>query len=125
MGEEFCQSQNEAYRVSNLVGTYCVTEKDGTKLLELIKQCLQDSKSIALDFDGVKVFASPFFNSSIGKLLADTSEQELFQTVSILNLSCNGRDVLNRVIENAVQYYSNPKYRAALQRAQQRMSEEG
>jgi hypothetical protein len=97
-----------------LSGEYAITTEDGRKLFEIIQPELADGKKIELDFRSVRVFASPFFNASIGPLLKDLSANDLRNRIEFSHLSEVGTSVLDRVIENSEQYYRNPEARRAL-----------
>ena len=58
-----------------------------------------------IDFTDVGLFASPFFNASIGLLLKDIDISDLQKNVTFINLSEVGRQLLNHVISNAIKYY--------------------
>lgn len=53
------------------------------------------------------MYASPFFNASIGLLLKDISLGKLQENLKFAGLSDVGRDLLNHVIGNAIVFYGN------------------
>lgn len=61
--------------IKDVVGGNAVSMSAGTKLKELILNSWARSgegdEKLVLDFSGIEVFASPFFNASIGALLKD------------------------------------------------------
>jgi hypothetical protein len=63
-------------------------------------------ETVELDFDGVEVVASPFFNAGIGRLLADLSPDLLNAHLRFAHLSVLADRILRRVIENARDYYA-------------------
>lgn len=97
-----------------LVGENCLTMEDGQKIYDLIYPELQAGRAVELDFDKAKVFASPFFNFSIGRLLKDIKPEGLNRLFKVTNLVPVGREVLKRVIENSKKYYSDENTRKAL-----------
>lgn len=96
------------------VGENCLTPEDGQKIYAIIYPELQAGREVELDFKETKVFASPFFNFSIGRLLKDLKPEDLNRLIKVTNLSPVGREVLKRVIENSKQYYSDENTRKAL-----------
>ena len=102
--------------IYDLVGEFAITSEDGDKLLAVLKPEIDARHEVELDFTGVAVFASPFFNSSIGRLFADISREQLSKLLKIHNLNNVGQIVLNRVIKNSEEYYRNPEARKALDR---------
>lgn len=100
--------------VHSIVGEFGITPEDGAKLFEVIHPELAAGRPVELDFRGVNVFASPFFNGSVGKLLADIDPQRLEADLKCLNLTPVGERVLQRVIKNSEEYYRDPGARRAL-----------
>jgi hypothetical protein len=97
----------------DVVGDNCITVEDGEKLHKMILPALKSGDIVELDFSGVSVFASPFFNASIGALLKDISANDLNAQLKFNQLSPTGRAILRRVIENAKDYYSKKEVRDA------------
>jgi hypothetical protein len=102
------------YIVHEITGQYAISFDDGQQLFDLIHPQLQTGQTVELDFEGVTVFASAFFNVAIGQLLQDISSETLNDKLLIDNLSPHGETVLAQVIENAKPYYSDPAYRQAV-----------
>ena len=78
------------------------------------KYCLLSGNPVELDFTGVQVFASPFFNLAIGHLLKDIPADNLNRLVEFTAISSEGWNVLERVIANAKHYYSDEQFRNAV-----------
>jgi len=97
-----------------IIGENCITLEDGKKVFDLVHPKLLVGHSVELDFANVTVFASPFFNSAIGRLLKDIKPEDLNRLLKITNLIPTGLEVLKRVIENSKEYYSNEGARKAL-----------
>jgi hypothetical protein len=102
------------YVIRDLVGENCITLDDGQTIYDLIHPRLQAGHSVELDFEGVKIVVSPFLNAAIGQLLRDLSPDDLNAHLKITNLSVLARPVLQRVIANAKEYYSDPAVRKAV-----------
>jgi hypothetical protein len=92
--------------VKELVGENAMTLDDGAAIYSRIHGPLAGGELVELDFAGVQVFASPFFNAGIGRLLADLSPETLNARLKLEHLSEIGARVLRRVIENARDYYA-------------------
>ncbi|MBT8767563.1 STAS-like domain-containing protein [Metapseudomonas boanensis] len=104
-------------QVRTLVGENAMTLDDGKAIFQSIHEPLLHGEKVELDFDGVKVFASPFFNAGIGALLADLKAEDLRTNLHIVHISDFGSRVLRRVIDNAKEYYSSsPEQRNAASR---------
>ena len=90
----------------DIVGENAISMQSGKILYDKIsKTLLVDKSSVEIDFYGVELFASPFFNASIGLLLKDIEIKELQSLLEVENLSQVGRQLLNHVIDNAINYY--------------------
>jgi hypothetical protein len=109
--------------VHKIVGEDAITLEDGQNIHEQIKPELLAGHTVELDFDGVSVFASPFFNAAIGQLLKDIKAEELNRLLQVEHLNPTGYEVLRRVIDNAKKYYACPDYREAQIKVLQQLSE--
>ncbi len=95
--------------VKELVGENAMTLDDGEAIYSRIHAPLTQGETVELDFDGVQVFASPFFNAGIGRLLdGDLTTEMLNSRLKFDHLSDFGARVLRKVIENAKDYYAAP-----------------
>ena len=113
------------FEVHNLTGENAITTEDGQAVYDAIKPDLSTGRPVELDFTGVAVFASLFFNAAIGQLLKDLSPDDLNRLLTVSNLVPAGQEVWQRVVENAKKYYSSPDYREAQKKVLKEMSEEG
>lgn len=95
-------------KVLDLVGKNAMTLADGEAVYTNIHDHLIQGETVELDFAGVEVFASPFFNAGIGRLVGDISAETLNAHLKFDHLSDFGARILRRVIENAKEYYSAP-----------------
>jgi len=103
-----------AFNVFSLIGEYGITAEDGQKLFDTVNPELVSRHAIEIDFKGVRVFASPFFNASLGRVLKDLSLDEFRKLVKCTNLPPVGMSVLERVLANSEEYYRDPESRRAL-----------
>ena len=92
------------------IGKRCLIQTDGQKIYDQILPVLKNNMNVTLDFDGVEMFASPFFNSSIGQLTKQFHTDDLKKRLLIKNLNKVGDLILKRVIENAITYYQDKDY---------------
>lgn len=100
--------------IYKLIGEYCITIEDGQKVYNLIYPELAAEHCVELDFTGIKVFATPFFNFAIGQLLKDLQPDNLNCLLKFTNLNSVGSQLLRRVIENAKRYYSDEHFHNAV-----------
>jgi hypothetical protein len=90
--------------ITDFIGSqFCVTEEDGTLLYEVLHKQLLDKTPVVLDFSGVRVCASPFFNFSVGAFIVQDlhNDSSLFDWVKWEHLSKTSERLLFDVIENA------------------------
>ncbi|GAB1544046.1 STAS-like domain-containing protein [Scytonema sp. NUACC21] len=102
------------HEILTLVGKNCITPGDGQKVYALIHPELQADQPVELDFAGVEIFASPFFNFAIGQLLRDIKPENLNRLLKVSNLNPVGKQILKLVIDNSKRYYSDPEFRSRL-----------
>ncbi len=110
--------------VRETTGEDAITLDDGQHVHDRIKPELVAGREVELDFDGVSVFASPFFNAAIGQLLKDIDSETLNRLLRIESLNLLGHDVLRRVIDNSKRYYASKEYRDVQARVLQRLAGE-
>lgn len=92
-------------QVKEIVGENAISMQSGQLLYEKLNAPLVAGEEILLDFAGVQLFASPFFNASIGYLLKDIPVIVLQSKIEIVNISEVGRQLLNHAIGNAITFY--------------------
>jgi hypothetical protein len=102
-------------QIHSLTGPNCITLEDGQIVYETILPELKAGNRVELDFKGVKLFASPFFNAAIGQLYRDFSSDELNRLLDMRGLTANGEIVLRKVGENAKVYYSSAKAKSVIE----------
>jgi hypothetical protein len=101
-------------QVSTMTGEYATDAESGQCVYETIHPELLAERPVELNFAGVNVFASAFFNFAIGQLLQDFEPERLNRLLKVEALSPAGHRILNRVIENAKRYYSDAHYQTAV-----------
>ncbi|HYW19822.1 MAG TPA: STAS-like domain-containing protein [Nodularia sp. (in: cyanobacteria)] len=102
------------YKVYELIGENCMSQKAGQQIYDLIHPQLQAGKPVELDFTGARRFLSVFFNFAIGQLWRDIKPEELDQLLVVSNLNPLGQQTYDNVIEYAKRYYSDEQYREAV-----------
>jgi STAS-like domain of unknown function (DUF4325) len=96
--------------IKQIVGDSALTLEDGQKVYPLIKRRLDQKQGIELDFEGITLFASLFFNAALGQLLRDFKPDFLNTLVKIDNLNDVGLATMKRSIENAKQFYASADF---------------
>lgn len=90
--------------VKDIVGSpYCGTYEDGVKLYRVVYALLKDSRPVELDFEGIELTSSSFFNAAIGNLLQEFGDHSLQLPISYLNLTSRDRFIRDLTLEVARQ----------------------
>lgn len=97
--------------INDIIGPRCIIKEDGQKIYDIIYGPLKQGQVVTLNFEGVTQFASPFFNFAIGQLLKDINKEKLQKLLKYENINDVGKQVIDRVIDNASQYHGNQDYR--------------
>jgi STAS-like domain of unknown function (DUF4325) len=97
-----------------MFGENLLNPEDGSKLCAIIRSELLAKRDVVLDFAGVRIVASAFLNAAIGELYADVPEDVIKEHLSVPNLSDIGKFALKRVVDNSKRYYSDARYRNAV-----------
>jgi hypothetical protein len=92
--------------VNQIAGRNAVSSADGDALYKQIIANIEADR-VELDFAGVEIFSTPFFNLAIGRLLERMSSDTLNTRLEFVNLSPLGFRTLRRVIDNAKRHYAD------------------
>ena len=101
-------------KIYEITGEYAISANAGQQIYDQIHAELLDGGQVELDFAGVRVFVSAFFNLAIGQLLKDISTDDLNRLLKLTRLNQSGTDLLKTIIANAKQYYSDAHYQQAV-----------
>jgi hypothetical protein len=112
------------YKIYDIIGENCMTPDEGQKIHDLIYPQLVANIPVELDFTGVNICISPFFNFAIGQLLKDIDFITLNRLLKVSNLNPVGMQLLKVVIDNAKRYYSDDNFREAVERVLTEQAEE-
>lgn len=93
-------------KVYDLIGKTAVSRESGLTIKREIDISLQKNGIVILDFNGVEIYASPFFNTSIAPCLEKMGVEDMKKIFKFENISPLGRSLLNQVIHNAIEFYS-------------------
>ena len=104
------------YKIYDIIGENCMTPDEGQKIHDLIYPQLVANTPVELDFIGVNICISPFFNFAIGQLLNNIDADTLNRLIKVSNLNPVGMQVLKVVIDNAKRYYSDDNVRKTVDR---------
>ncbi len=97
--------------VKEYIGPRCILKEDGQKLHDKIVSLFKAGDEVTLNFINVKMFASPFFNYSIGQLFNSFKMEDIKSKLHVENLEPVGHSIIERVIENASRFQSDVDYK--------------
>lgn len=80
---------------------FCLSQNDGKILRNIIEPELNKGEKIILDFSGISLFASPFFNISVGHFITNMGIKKYNENIEVINLSVVGQKVYQKVTEHA------------------------
>ena len=84
--------------VKSIAGIQCGTDSDGTRLRDQLLPLLKSGEKVELDFEGVELASSTFFNASIGLAFRHFGEQFISEHVIYSNLKSRVQFVLDRTL---------------------------
>ena len=91
----------------NSITRMAMTEDAGLLLRKEMLEAIQQDESVVLDFEGIDLFATPFFNASIGYFVMKLSPEKYKMQVRVINLSDLGKETYSHSYQNAVSVYEN------------------
>lgn len=84
-----------------------MTESAGMMLRKEIENLLKTEKKVVIDFSGISLFATMFFNASIGHFVMTLSPEMCRNIFELINLSELGMETYTHSFENAEEIYNN------------------
>jgi STAS-like domain of unknown function (DUF4325) len=97
--------------------------EEGQKVHDLISPALARGEEVEVDFEGVHM-NTPLLTSAIGELLKDHPKERVKALLRLHNLNAHYRETAELVIEKSSRYYTEPRYREAVDRVLARMFED-
>ena len=96
--------------IKKIVGDgICVASEDGESVYNELSSALDGENAVTLSFEGVEIMTSAFLNAAIGRLYKDHSAEEIGRRLTTECLDKFHENLLERVKNNAIAYYSDPE----------------
>ncbi len=95
---------NKTIRIVDFCPT-ALSIADGEVLKKEIEKYLETFEKIVLDFDNITLFASPFFNQSIGYFVTKLTPKIFLEKITCINLTELGNQTYNYSYNNACSVY--------------------
>lgn len=89
------------------IAPIAMTEDAGLTLRKKMQEALDEQYKVVLDFEGIELFATPFFNSSIGYFVLQYSPDKFSEKIQVENLSELGSQTYEHSYQNAVSVFEN------------------
>ena len=95
--------------------TEAASKSKGEILKMHLESLIQEGGEIAVDFSGIKRFASPFFNNSFASL-ALVYGFETIKKIQLLNITETGQHTYETSLDNALLISENPQFSEEIDR---------
>jgi hypothetical protein len=95
-------------KLSSIVeGPHWVDPSEGSKVFEKLRELLNSHQRVALDFGNKEVVITAFLNAAIGPIFSGEFSEEQITLVSFEKTTGDDDELIRRVKDNALLYYSN------------------
>jgi YesN/AraC family two-component response regulator len=84
-------------------------DEDGQRVYELIKRAFSENRKVVLSFRDVGCLGPVFFNTAIGQLYKDYSDEEIKENLRIENIEASDNWLLKHATDMANLYYNDPE----------------
>lgn len=86
---------------------FALAEEDGKKVYDAIDNALENNNGICVDFNQISLFATPFFNTSLGAIILKYGIEKFDAMVEIKNLDALGEETYQHSRNNAIVFLKN------------------
>lgn len=100
--------------IFEVTGKAALSMQNGDKIYEIIKSNIGKGEEIDLDFAQVKIFATPFFNASLGRLASEYNTENLLKIIKVINIPKNGEDLIKTSMESSEEIKKSEEYQDKL-----------
>ena len=90
-------------------GSKCISVDDGQNMYNRIAPLIREGYKVVLSFDRVKYLIPAFFNTAVGKLYEEFTEEEVNEKVVFQDLPTGWDEIHRHLMERAKDYYENPE----------------
>lgn len=80
--------------------------EDAEKLDAIINPIFQKREKVVIDFDGITIFTTLFFNTALGKYVMEIGPDEYGKLFELKNLSDVGEVTYQHSLDNAKNYFA-------------------
>ncbi|MBO5168992.1 MAG: STAS-like domain-containing protein [Phascolarctobacterium sp.] len=84
------------------IAPFALAEEDGILLKNQIKEAIEKNECVCIDFKDINLFATPFFNVSLGSIIVEYGIEKFDSNVLVTNLDELGQETYQHSKENAM-----------------------
>ena len=96
---------NAIIKVSDFT-KFALSEEAGLSVRKRILDLWDSQDVITVDFEGISIFATPFFNSSLGYCILTYGPQSYVNKINVIGLNLLGQETYTHSKENAIDFYT-------------------
>lgn len=96
---------------------FALAEDDGAALYDKIDNIISNGEPTEVDFEGIALFATPFFNTSIGRVILNYGVDRFDSLVKVVNLDELGIETYEHSRANAISYIEKKQSSQGIEKA--------
>lgn len=96
---------NTIVKVSDFT-KFALSEEAGLSVRKRILELWDEQDVITVDFNGISIFATPFFNSSLGYCILTYGPDSYLNKINVVGLNLLGEETYKHSKENAIDFYT-------------------
>lgn len=89
------------------ISPFALAEEDGIVLFNAISEKLDAGETVQVDFSEINLFATPFFNASLGAVILKYGIEKFDERVAVVGLDDLGMETYNHSRDNALLFLKN------------------
>ncbi|VVB63436.1 Uncharacterised protein [uncultured archaeon] len=94
--------------IRDLVGSeLCISSSSGQKVFGNLRSAISQGKKVCISFENIKSLSPAFIESAIGQLYKGDVQGNIDEKLSFINISPGRKLIVDEVIREAKEYYSN------------------
>jgi hypothetical protein len=111
-------SKVKTINVASLISkdNFIADDEDGQRVYELIKNAFSENRKVVLSFQNVGCLGPLFFDTAIGQLYKDYSDEVIKENLRFENINSSNMDLLEDATDMANLFYNDPEKYYELQK---------
>lgn len=91
----------------NEICKFAISEEKGLALRKSLEDNIQSNDEVIVNFEGISMFTTPFFNASLGFFILKYGPDKFDEKVKVVGLGDMGKETYSHSRENAIEFYRN------------------